>query len=109
MTFMAGGIFLEPLISYVLLFIWQLLGISVNRDIPETPFQPQDLPYDYGGLIEPYWIGHGVNGAQSIKVDNQANIPLSVKSKLKIAEKIQSETNTTVKWSEVMQVSKSCA
>ena len=86
----------------------KLLGISVNRDIPETPFQPQDLPYDYGGLIEPYWIGHGVNGAQSIKVDNQANIPLSVKSKLKIA-KSSSEANTTIKWSELIQVSKSCA
>ena len=38
----------------------------------------KDRVQNWGGLLEPYWIGINEFGAQSIRVDNKAPIPLAV-------------------------------
>lgn len=53
-------------------------GIPDNRDSISYPFQPNDFVTNWGGLVEPYWVGGNKLGAQSISVNNQAAIPLSV-------------------------------
>ena len=51
-------------------------GIPDNRDSINYPFQPNDFVTNWGGLIEPYWIGGNTLGSQSISVDHAAPIPL---------------------------------
>ena len=53
-------------------------GLSDNRDSLAYPFEPKDIINNWGGLVEPYWIGTNENGATSVRVNNSDPIPLVV-------------------------------
>ena len=56
-------------------------GLQSNRDSLSYPFEPKDKPNNWGGLIEPFWIGQNQHGAQSISLNNSINLPFSVEGK----------------------------
>lgn len=56
-------------------------GLQDNRDSESYAFEPKDKPWNWGGLIEPYWIGQNNFGAQSVHVNNTESIPLFASGK----------------------------
>jgi len=46
-------------------------GIQDNRNSANFNFEPKDKPWNWGGLIEPFWIGQNIFGAQSVRVNSK--------------------------------------